>query len=129
MNYTYTSKNGRTIKPGDRVRVYRNLHRGCWSIQDEKGKLVLGYAMTIQLKDVSFHVNEKGRQRVLKEKKKNVHAKVWGTVVGFENGYQKDVAYYNPYKTDKFIDLHGNKLDSCESVTLKDNQIYFQGAN
>lgn len=128
MTNTYTSKDGRTIKKGDRVRVYRNLHRGCWSIQNEKGTHVLGYAMTIQLEDVTFHVNEKGRQRVLQEKKKNVHAKVYGTVVGFESGDEEKAAYYNPYKTEKFIDLDGNVLDACESVTMKENKIYYKGA-
>jgi hypothetical protein len=36
--------------------------------------LVVGHALSLRLNNVLFQVNEAGRQRVIKEKKKNVHA-------------------------------------------------------
>lgn len=120
----YESRNGQEIIIGQRVRVYKNLHRDCWSIQNEKGTKVLGYAKTVRLQDVSFHVSEKGRQRVLETKQKGIHAKVYGIITGFDAGEEKDTAYYNPYKTDKFIDREGNPLDACNSATMVDSKIF-----
>jgi len=70
-----------------RVRIYRNLkvrdHRA-WSVMaydgPNKGK-VIDVVDAVILKDARFVVNEGGRQRVLREKQKNVHAFVDGTLV------------------------------------------------
>lgn len=67
-----------------RVRLYRNLHqRGtrAWSILaregPQKGK-VLDVVSGAAIRSASFIVNEGGRQRVIREKQKNVHAFVEG---------------------------------------------------
>ena len=64
-----------------RVRVYWNLHKKKFSIQ-HKGK-VIGHADAVALGNVVFHVNENGRQRVLRERKKYVHAYVVGDIHTF----------------------------------------------
>jgi len=77
---------GRDIKPGQRVKVYRNLHRGGYSVVALDGPskgLVVGHAEHITLGDVEFVVSEAGRQRVIREKKKNVHAYAVGTLLSF----------------------------------------------
>jgi hypothetical protein len=56
------------------VRCYWNLHARCWSIQDAKTRRVIGHATRVLLRDVAFKVSEAGRQRVLREGRKNVHA-------------------------------------------------------
>lgn len=69
-----------------KVFIYRNLNRKgiVYSLKamdgEYKGK-VLGYATYILVKDPKFVVSEKGRQRVLKERRKNVHAGVVGELV------------------------------------------------
>lgn len=70
-----------------RVHIYRNLKhrdRRAWSVMafdgPNKGKVV-DVVDGVVLKDVRFVVNESGRQRVLREKQKNVHAFVDGTLV------------------------------------------------
>ena len=78
------------------VQVYRNLHNRLLSIQDAKTGLVIGHATTVDLKDATFIVREAGRQRVLKEKKKNVHAFVKGTLT--------DVINFKPFK-DREVDI------------------------
>ncbi|OBX64310.1 hypothetical protein A9299_09900 [Moraxella osloensis] len=88
----------RCLNPNKPVKVYKNLHNGMFSIQQE-GKII-GHAKNVCLKNVSFKVSETGRQRVIKEKQKNVHAFVIGEVVDFIqtdhlNGRQIS---YNPYK-------------------------------
>jgi hypothetical protein len=58
-------------------RIYYNLHRKCWSVQEKipgRGWIVIDHASEIMLEDVSFQVSEAGRQRVIRTKRKNVHA-------------------------------------------------------
>lgn len=64
------------------VRVYRNLHRHCLSVQTRtpKGWRVTNHVQAITLDDVTFKVSEAGRQRCLREGRKNVHAFAIGTL-------------------------------------------------
>jgi len=55
-----------------KIYVYRNLNRKIWSVK-YRG-LVIAHTPTAFMWDVEFKVNEAGRQRVLKEGVKNVHA-------------------------------------------------------
>lgn len=65
-----------TAKP----HVYFNLHRACWSIM-LRGK-VTGHAPALTIANARFVVREGGRQRVLREGRKNVHAFVVGDTDG-----------------------------------------------
>ena len=105
-----------------RVRVYYNLNRSVWSIKAMEGEFkgkVIGYASSVVLSDAHTVVSEAGRQRVLREQRKNVHAYIDGQLqhVG---GYQERLLpasrtgylaglrgklcnlYYNPYHVDHF---------------------------
>ena len=73
-----------------RVQVYRNLNNGLISIQDLSTGLVLGHASAIDLQEASFIVREAGRQQVIREQRKNVHAFVRGKVI--------DVLNFKPFK-------------------------------
>lgn len=77
------------------IRVHRNLHRGCYSIV-QHGRVV-GHEDTFCLLNAEFRVGEKSRQRVVREKRKNVHAYVKGTEtnVPLPSGLRK--VTYNPY--------------------------------
>jgi hypothetical protein len=60
-----------------RVFVYWNLHRKCWSVRAEQGPdkgRVIAHTDHLTLANVQFRVSEAGRQRVLREGRKNVHA-------------------------------------------------------
>lgn len=92
-----------------KVRVYFNLHKKVWSVQTYKpGK---GWRVdfhsngrTLCLTDVTFHVSEAGRQRVLREKRKNVHAYAIGTLVGWlPSSFKLKAVSYNPYKAPTFM--------------------------
>lgn len=72
----------------------------------------------IALEDVVFKVSEAGRQRVLREKRKNVHAGVLGTVLGIPVLQPADKAFYNPYKYDSFVDVNGQRLSTASLVVL-----------
>jgi len=93
-----------------RVEVYRNIRARNWSVRDAKTRKVIAHAGEVWLKDVTFKVSEAGRQRVLRERRKNVHAWVQGELVytfeavGAVRPHKKDVlVWYNPYETKTFI--------------------------
>ena len=92
-----------------RVEIYFNLHKKCLSVR-HKG-LVIAHAAAAELTDVKFAVSQAGRARVLREKRKNVHAYVRGTLasyipLGVSVPYDNEVVStvtYNPYKYDSFV--------------------------
>ena len=94
--------NGRCLV---RVFVYYNLHRKCWSVKalegDRKGK-VIAHMDTVRLVDAEFKVSEAGRQRVLREQRKNVHAGVVGRLCTNVDRVLDEVGY-NPYKWNSFV--------------------------
>lgn len=129
----FTPYKGRSVNEGQRVKVYRNLHRGGYSIVDVKSGLVLGYADNITLFLARFTVRESGRQRVLQEKRKNVHAYVTGTLVSTVGRPYNHEAYYNPYRTETFVrrnpsgELCG-ALHNAGAVHLGTNGVTYDGA-
>jgi len=102
---------------GSNVKVYYNLHKKTFSVQKD-GRIIM-YADYVKLKDVTFKVREGGKERVRKEKKKNVHAFVIGTLLDYcewpcENmptETNDHVITYNPYEYDSFV-----RLDTKEPV-------------
>jgi hypothetical protein len=114
-----------------RVFVYFNLHRKCFSIKalegDRKGRVV-AHSTTVLLEGCKFKVSEAGRQRVLREKRKNVHAGVTGTWINadrVESCYEflsmvgRQVSY-NPYKYDSFvIKATEQSVDKADVVGMK----------
>lgn len=140
-----------------KVFVYFNLHRKCWSIKalegPSKGR-VIGHAHYVDLACVEWRVSEAGRQRVLREKKKNVHAgavgklEAWSTPEGERHGVKMGESTfdrvsadlsteaplsvtYNPYKgptfTEKFtgIPVHRSEV----AYLCPDRRIYTYGSN
>ena len=88
-----------------KVFVYRNLHKNCFSVKCVKTGLVIAHVDEIVLENVTFKVSQAGRQRVLREKRKNVHAGVQGTWVKNETAVSlKHSVTYNPYKYDSFVE-------------------------
>jgi hypothetical protein len=114
-----------------RVFVYFNLHKKCFSIKalegDRKGRVV-AHSNTVLLESCKFKVSEAGRQRVLREKRKNVHAGVTGVWV---NGDRVESHFeflsmvgrqvtYNPYKYDSFIiKATEQSVDKADVVAMK----------
>jgi len=116
---------GRTIDKTKKISVYRNLHNNMFSIK--QGGLVVAHTNKIALRGVTFHVSEKGREKVLQEKKKNVHAYVKGYMCPIKPlpGERKEV-YYNPYKVSSFM-LENNALHECNYMVLCNNRMYKVG--
>lgn len=114
-----------------RVFVYFNLHKKCFSIKAlegaDKGRVV-AHRDTVVLDGCKLLVSEAGRQRVLREKRKNVHAGVTGVWI---NGDRVESHYeflsmvgrqvtYNPYKYESFvIKATEQTVDKADVVGMK----------
>jgi len=113
---------------GDRIEVYRNLHKDCFSIR-KNGKVVKYVYDTDELymKDIKFVVQSAGHAKVLREQKKNVHAFVRGTYDENKRGTMQMVAHYNPYRYDYFFTIFGGNvrpLYEARKVALSRGKVY-----
>jgi hypothetical protein len=136
-----------------RAFVYYNLHKGCWSIKaldgSAKGRVVV-HADRVLLRDCEFKVSEAGRQRVIRERKKNVHAGVVGELEGWTGDrtaacptwfrpsywFRSDARYaayakrkgvpvtYNPYMGPTFVLHDGSKW--CGRAIHEADMVFMQ---
>ena len=90
-----------------RVEVYFNLHKRVFSVRSCKTGRVIHHAKDVHIVNPKFVVREGGRQRVLRERKKNVHAFVRGNLTVFKDRPSRlaDTIGYNPYKYDSFVNV------------------------
>lgn len=102
------------------VAIYKNLHNGLFSVK--QGGLVVAYVNNVTLTNVQFKVSEAGRQRVLRDKQKNVHAFVVGIIKDINKPYNKVGARlsYNPYKANCFT-----WCDSGSKAILDNNELLY----
>lgn len=103
--------------------VYWNLHQKCYSVK-VAGRVVC-HAAAVLLSDVEFVVQPAGREKVLREKRKNVHGFLRGTVMALEgldgspaidgidgmpegNPFESEPVpiTYNPYKDSTFVEIN-----------------------
>lgn len=126
-----TAYKNRTLEVGQAVKVYFNLHTHLFSVQDLRSGKVVAHGNNIILKNPTFKVSEAGRQRVLREQRKNVHAYVIGTYAGANEIQQLEQdfmqqAYYNPYKLSTFVEKETQQpLHSAELAVMMDKQVYY----
>lgn len=105
------------------VRVYKNLHKDCWSIK--QNGLVKAHADEINLFNCEFLVNQKDRERVIKEKRKNVHAFVKGYIWDTSMDLIKQVSY-NPYVNWYFFDVDNlTSVHEANFVRLIDGKVFY----
>jgi hypothetical protein len=92
-----------------KVEVYFNLHKHLFSVrQCSTGRVIL-HADKVHIRDPKFVVRKSGRERVLREGKKNVHAFVRGEITHFDDFDPDYLGYtlvsYNPYRFDTFVNV------------------------
>lgn len=113
------------------IRVYKNLHKNCYSIQQKINNTwkVIEYSNEIILENCSFKIYENGRQKVIKEKRKNVHAFICGEKLNL-NSKQINInnlvtISYNPYYSDSFyIKDSKEKIKSAKIIILREDKIF-----
>lgn len=106
-----------------KVFVYWNFNKKLWSIRSLDTGKVIKRLPELCLVDCVFKVSQSGRNRVLKEKRKNVHAGVIGIIV--KNKYRPKIPIsYNPYKYKTFVDRNTLKpIEKAKIVCFKQNGI------
>jgi hypothetical protein len=113
-----------------KVRVYFNLHKKLLSIQTKVNGVwkVISHRQSVSLSDATFKVSERGRQRVIKNKRKNVHAYICGTLSDeLVNESGMDLIIYNPYKFERFF--NGERyVDTAEKVFIDGRKVYAANA-
>jgi len=102
-----------------KVFVYKNLHKGCWSIKQDG--LVKMHITDLCMWDCSFRVSDKGRKKVLRENRKNVHAGITGYIDDHWNQKPNTKkAKYNPYHNESFVEVNtGEPVFWSSSVRLE----------
>lgn len=93
-----------------RVSVYWNLNKHTFSVRAMEGPnkgRVIEYRDEVFLTDASYVVQPKGRAKVVKEGKKNVHAFVRGRLIEETSGISLTGAVehitYNPFRDETFV--------------------------
>lgn len=115
-NQVYSFKN-RTIDLEEPIRIFRNLtKKGVWySIQ--QNKLTVAHAKRLCIRNCKFVVNQKGRERVVRTKKKEFHAYIEGkyTTSGMGTTAEKNdlgaIIKYDPFKYKQF---------TCTNLTIRE---------
>lgn len=59
-----------TIEIGQKIRVYRNLHKNMFSIQDATTQRVIGYGEGILLENAKFRVQKRAKIKFVRLSKK-----------------------------------------------------------
>jgi len=105
--------------------AYWNLHKKLWSLKRSR---VFAHEAEVLMVDCTFVVQPAGRVRVLKEKRKNVHAFVRGLLASEYRMGSWPVneewipVGYNPYKGGTFVRKDtGEPLKGAEVVLLREN--------
>jgi hypothetical protein len=113
-------------------KIYRNLHKDCFSVlkwnPDKKGYRLFKHVKELRADAVRFKVHESGRQRVLRDRQKNVHAYILCRAFEVLNDRPTEgltEVYYNPYATDSFVIKDRDEaIHEAESVILFDNKCF-----
>jgi hypothetical protein len=118
------------IPPGIKVRVavYRNLHKQMWSVKDRYTGRVIAHLPSLCLEGIKgceFRVSQSGRERVLQQRTKNVHATVcseWTTTdtpCKYATLNKPIRVSYNPYKSPYFRTLEGKPVLGAKKVEFR----------
>ena len=108
-----------------KVFVYFNLHKRVFSVKAlegaEKGR-VIGHRTSLAIYSPVFKVSEAGRQRVVREKRKNVHAGVVGFLTAPYDWTKELVEWtpvtYNPYIFSSFVTMLGKPVHKSQFARM-----------
>ncbi|WP_024597478.1 hypothetical protein [Pseudoalteromonas sp. AC163] len=122
----------RTYNLGDKVRVYRNLNKGGWSILamsgENKGRVV-AHVDHVILGSVDFVISKAGLARAQASKVRNVHSYAQGILNSVEpisSDFLSNEITYNPFKKDYFYPVSNvdQKLTCADSIFFAENKAY-----
>jgi len=100
-----------------RVFVYWNLHKKCWSVRCVKTGKVIFHKQSLMVRNAEFVVSQAGRLRVLRKRRKNVHAGIRGELIEDNNVELNRKVRYNPYLFSSFM-IQDSPIYQAEYVRL-----------
>ena len=118
------------LSGSDKVEVYRNLRRRCWSVRSNKTGIVIDHVTEVELEDCELVVRQAGREKVRREGVKNVHAFVKGYMVKGECEIANCSCHiedprtisYDPYSNESFIATRTNQpVKKAKHILLTSN--------
>jgi len=101
-------------KLSNRFFFYRNLRTKTWSQRSTNGRVV-ARPTEVLLSEATFHVSQSVRERVVRTKRKEVHAGVRGKTEAGSKGNDWVEVSYNPYLHTSFV-----RLDTLSKVSFAD---------
>ena len=104
-----------------KVAIYWNSRKKLFSVRSEETRKVIAHVPEFVLLTAELKVSEAGRQRVLRTKKKNVHAVIRGELFYQEVKSSHILTHrrvsYNPYTVSSFTDREtGQAVLTARSV-------------
>ena len=94
------------IPDGTPVYIYWNLKKHCYSVksrQKAEGYRVIAHVDQFALEGIEFRVSKAGRNKVLRERRKNVHAGLAGTWIERTTTGAATRVTYDPYEAETFF--------------------------
>lgn len=123
------------IDASNPVRVFRNWKRGCYNIM--QGGRVVACAREVRLRQVEFRVREPGRQRMLRLRRRNVHAYAVGWLLDHVHPQEGRALgaiagrtlFYDPYRFSSFVDAESHlPIRYAELAQLDEGGVVYAGA-
>jgi hypothetical protein len=111
------------------TQCYRNLNNGSISLRQKVGKswLVVGHTKNLVIQNPIFTVSESRRQRVIRDRRKNVHAFSCGILIGQELDTLPPIEeiYYDPYTLPYFAWRETNRpIDRADLLVVINNRVF-----
>lgn len=120
----------RQLVKGQKVKVYKNLNRDCFSIMDFKSRLVVAYADCVTLSQVAFQISKGGQRKCKAAGVRNVHAFAVGTfeaATPYGRSSNLDEFTYNPFKHEHFVDrLTGFAVETAAIVHMSKGKYLYK---
>lgn len=121
------------IDPDKPVRVIRNWKHDCYTIlQNGTPK---ASARQVHLADVEFRVRQSGRNKMLREKRRNVHAYAVGRLIDYTHPDEDRVignirgraVAYDPYRAAAFVDVETDTpVTAARVVHFAENGVFYR---
>lgn len=112
----------------NRITVHKNLNLGLWSLTRAKGRnmtlrgLLLRHAESCVLANVQFIVQASGRDRVIRNRCREVHAWCVGELVdSVPHGLAPCPVTYNPYRSGTFTTRDGTPVTHARFVEFTES--------
>ncbi|WP_157680449.1 hypothetical protein [Mycobacterium dioxanotrophicus] len=115
---------GRDPHAGRRVAVYRNLHKGAWSIKALDGPhkgTVVAHAQVVGLLDCAMHVRIAAQQRIAAGAAREVHAWIVGRLSEVTLDQPTRLVYRPHERPEFYLAITGRPVHTAAAVLFTDH--------